>query len=76
MEERERERERESLVYTFFFRTLYLSVSGKTAEFKGGSQIFLDSAYELVVNVTSMNIVYSLSTSSRFWCKNERETEQ
>jgi hypothetical protein len=40
MEERERERERESPWYMqFFFRTLHLSMSGKTAEFQGGLQI-------------------------------------
>jgi hypothetical protein len=62
--EREREREREPGIH-FFFRTLHLSVSGKTAEFQGGREFFVDSAYVLIVNVTSMNIIYSLSTNSR-----------
>jgi hypothetical protein len=62
----ERERERESLVYAFFFRTLHLSVSGKMAKFQGGSRFFFDSAYVLIVNVTSMDIVYLLSTNSPF----------
>jgi hypothetical protein len=65
MEERERERERERAWYTqFFFRTLHLSVSSKTAEFQGGREFFVDSAYVFIVNVTSMNIIYSLSTNS------------
>jgi hypothetical protein len=58
------ERERESLVYTIFFHTVHLSVSSKTAEFQGGHKFFVDSAYVLIVNVTSMNIVYLLSMNS------------
>jgi hypothetical protein len=57
------EREREPGIH-FFFCTLHLSVSGKTVELQGGCEFFVDSAYVLIVNVTSMNIVYSLSMNS------------